>query len=455
MHDALVQVLDRDFPRQLARLCDLAAIPSCSFADANPVHLVQSAEATALWLKDSGFHSIQTIRMSGGHPTLIARTGKPGGIKVLCYAHHDVQPSLDLTQWTSAPFTPTQRNGRLYGRGVSDDKAGIFAVCAAATAWNQVQGTVPVEVIALFDGAEEVGSPGLEELVLAHRDFLRCDVSVILDSTNLAVGVPCLTTSLRGIAVWDISMHGIGGAVHSGLWGGPVPEATLALTRLVGSLADGFGRPLLKGLPKPTIPQAFLDGLQRIPFDAAATRQFLAPVSADFAVDPVGFMKALWFEPSFSINAIHAGGTKGDAGNVINPSAWCRLGLRLAPGMDPAASEQAVEQHLHAHMESGLSLKLESEHAAAPWIADPSEKSFQIALQALSQGYRATAHCIGSGGTIPVVELLQRTLGAHSALLFPVEDPSSRIHGIDESIDLGDLAATTRSLAFLFGMLKA
>ncbi|MFS8479733.1 MAG: M20/M25/M40 family metallo-hydrolase, partial [Micromonosporaceae bacterium] len=230
--------IQRELPGVRADLERLARIPGIAFDGFDHSHVERSAQAVADLLRGAGLPDVKVVR-AGGQPAVIGRRpAPPGAPTVLLYAHHDVQPTGDLELWDSDPFEPTERNGRLYGRGVADDKAGVLAHIAALRAFGDA---LPVGVVVFVEGEEEYGSESLETLLRQHRDELAADVIVIADSTNWDVGVPALTTSLRGIVNLFVEVRTLSAAVHSGVFGGAVPDALTALCRLLATLHDEHG----------------------------------------------------------------------------------------------------------------------------------------------------------------------------------------------------------------------
>src|SRR5690606_23832297 len=239
-------------------LARLVAIPSVAFPGFDHSQVQRSAEATADLLDGCGLAT--RIVRDGGQPAVIgARPGPPGSPTVMLYAHHDVQPAGDPGNWDSDPFTATERDGRLYGRGCADDKAGIMVHVTALRALRRVFGEdLPVGVVAFVEGEEEYGSESLERLLAENRDEVAADVIVIADSTNWEIGVPALTTSLRGIVNLFVEVRTLESAVHSGMYGGPVPDALTALCKLLATLHDGAGNVAVAGLrQQPAAPLAY------------------------------------------------------------------------------------------------------------------------------------------------------------------------------------------------------
>ena len=235
--------LEQSFERALDELGELVRIPGVSAAGFDPKHVAQSAERVADLLRNSGLERVEVLRLEGAHPYVAAEwIHAPDAPTVLIYAHHDVQPPGRLERWESGAFEPTLRaDGRLYGRGVVDDKAGLMLHVAALRAWLEAAGELPVNVKLIVEGEEEIGSPHLEDFLRAQRERLAADVIVLSDTANLDTGLPSLTTSLRGLVIVEVEARALDHPLHSGMWGGPIADSAGALVRLLARLTDDRG----------------------------------------------------------------------------------------------------------------------------------------------------------------------------------------------------------------------
>ncbi|MHC5067246.1 MAG: M20/M25/M40 family metallo-hydrolase [Planctomycetota bacterium] len=438
-----------DFATTVTRLSELIRIPSCSFPGSDPRHLATAASATAAWARAAGLPDVQLID-GPWPPQVVARDHRagPDAPTVLLYSHYDVQPPLRAELWTSPAYEPTIRNGRLYGRGSADDKAGIAASLAACAAWYDSAGHLPCNVTVWVEGEEEVGSPHLAAFLDTHLDLLRADCLLINDLGNIATGLPTITTSLRGMVACNVRLRALQRPVHSGMWGGAAPDAVRMLCRLLDGLADDDGRPLLPGISIPsTSPQALTE-LKDVPYDADAFADSLGllPGGRSLVSDGATTLNRNWYQPNFSINAIHAGGEPGQAGNVIMDEAWARISIRTVPGMDAAAVHAALDARIHDLCPAGAEISIEREQSAEAWTTAPDHPLFDHCRAAFSAAYGRDCVTIGCGATIPFVDTLSRRLGDIPTLLIPVEDPDSRPHAEDESVHLGDLEHTSVAL---------
>lgn len=452
---ATLDQVDRIFPSLVTTLAELVRIPSCSY-ETGPA-LDDSAKTCAGLLSGLGAQA-QVAQIPGGKPAVLARFAAQGPDRptILYYAHHDVQPAGEAKAWTTPPFTPVERGGRLYGRGSSDDKAGIVALLGAVRAWQDTAGGLPVQVAVLLDGEEEIGSPHLDALIQAHRDLLHGQALVVADVGTLVEDLPCFVSSLRGLVGLELDLAALRTPVHSGLWGGPLPDPVLALSRLLAGLADDQGTPSIPGLAAPVLPPACHEELARLPFDRQSFARESGLLDPRWLTDGPETYARLWHRPILTINALHAGGPPGRAGNVLNDRAWARITLRVPPGLAPQTCQQTLIDHLQRAVPPGLNLTITPERPGEPWAARLDHPFFALARQALALGHGQSALAIGSGGTIPVVATLSRLLGGDlPTLLLPVEDPRSNPHGPDESVSLTGLRLATRSLAALFGLMHA
>jgi acetylornithine deacetylase/succinyl-diaminopimelate desuccinylase-like protein len=433
--------ITRELPGVRADLERLVAIPSIAFPEFDHAHVQRSAEATAELLRGCGL-SAEIVRADGQPAVIAQRPAPPGAPTVLLYAHHDVQPIGDASRWESEPFTATERGGRLYGRGVSDDKAGVMAHVAALRALGDA---LSVGVVVFVEGEEEYGSGSLERLLSAHRDVLAADVIVIADSGNWDVGVPALTTSLRGIVNLFVEVRTLQSAVHSGVFGGAVPDAVTALCRLIATLHDDAG-------------DVAVEGLIRRPATALEypSERLRAEAGLLDGVDLIGtgtLVERLWTRPALSVLGIDAPRT-GEAPNALVPSATAKLSLRIAPGQDPKAAYEAVEAHLRARAPWGAAVTVTLEGLGAPCEIQATGPAYEVARAAFRTAWDGVDPVdIGVGGSIPFIATFQEMFPQAAILVTGISDPYARIHGPNESLDLAEFGRICLAEALLLNNL--
>jgi acetylornithine deacetylase/succinyl-diaminopimelate desuccinylase-like protein len=413
-------------PGVRADLENLVRIPGIAFDGFDFAEVERSAQAVAELLRGVGL-TVEIAR-AGGQPAVIGRRpAPPGAPTVLLYAHHDVQPIGDRTAWLSEPFEPTERDGRLYGRGCADDKAGVMAHVAALRAFGD---DLPVGVVVFVEGEEEFGSDSLEELLRVHRDKLAADVIVIADSGNWDIGQPALTTSLRGIVNSFVEVRTGSHAVHSGMFGGAMPDALMTLSRLLATLHDDTGEVAVAGLVRK--PAAELD----YPLDRARSESGLLD-----GVEFIGtgrLVDRIWTKPAINILGIDAPTTAG-APNAIVPVAKAKISVRIAPGDDPKTAFLALQAHLERNAPWGARVTLTLEHDGAPCVIDTTGPAYDAARAAFASAWDGTSPVdMGVGGSIPFIATFQELFPGASILVTGVEDPDSRAHGPNESLHLAE-----------------
>lgn len=436
--DARLQQL---LPQAIADLEDLVRIPSIAFPgyDREPVH--RSAEAVADLLRDAGLQEVSIESVGDGAPAVIARTpAREGMPTVMLYAHHDVQPTGDVEAWSSAPFEPTRRGDRLFGRGAADDKAGVMAHVTALRLVGEQLAADGFGVTVFVEGEEECGSPTFRPFIEAYREQLAADLIIVADSANWDVGTPALTTSLRGVVDLTVEVRVLEHAVHSGLFGGPVLDALTQLSRLIATLHDGNGEVAVEGLIRAADPAVEMR-------EADYRRD--AGVPAGLALSETGGIAArLWTRPALSVIGIDAPAVK-EASNTLIPAARAKISLRIPPGQEPAAAMEALVRHLEAHTPPTAQVTIHQGEEGKPYQAKQDTPATALARAALGTAWGAEAVDTGLGGSIPFIADLLEVFPDAEVLVTGVEDPQSRAHGIDESLHLGEFARVCLAEALL------
>jgi acetylornithine deacetylase/succinyl-diaminopimelate desuccinylase-like protein len=434
----LVTAVTDVLPGARADLERLVRIPSIWADPAHADDTRRSAEAVAALAQDAGGSDVRIVAVAGGAPAVIAHwPAPPGAPTVLLYAHHDVQPTGGDDLWTSPPFEPTERDGRLYGSGAADDKAGVMTHLAVLRAYG---GRPPVGVTLFVEGEEESGSPSFARFLADHHELLAADVIVVADSTNWKVGVPALTTSLRGLVDGVVTVEALGHAVHSGMFGGALLDANTLLARLVATLHDEVGNVAVEGLVTGAEPEVDY-----------AEADFRADSSVLDGVRLAGegtIAGRLWSKPALAVIGVDATSVA-HASNTIAPSASAKLSLRIPPGQDPQAADDALAAHLEAHAPFGARVTWTPHEHGKPFGAPADSAAMQAARAAFAAAWGTDPVDIGVGGSIPFIADLLEAYPDAAVLVTGVEDPDSRAHGANESVHLGELRKVVLAEALL------
>jgi acetylornithine deacetylase/succinyl-diaminopimelate desuccinylase-like protein len=432
-------------PEVRAALDRLVRVPSMSAAGypAEPVR--ETAKLTAELFTAAGVQA-RVVDKEGARPAVVGRVDGPlGSPTVLLYAHHDVQPPGPRDRWKTDPFEPTERDGRLYGRGAADDKAGIAAHLAALRAFG---GKPPCGVALFIEGEEESGSTHLLDFLAAEKDTLRCDAVIIADSSNWRIGQPAITTTLRGNALVTLEVRVSDHAVHSGQFGGVVPDALMAISRLLASLHDDQGRVAVKGLKQ--------DDADPLDLTEDDLRGWVGTRPSVKLIGHGSLTSRLWRKPSLSIIGLDATPVA-EASNTLWPVATARLSMRVPPGQDAKAAQDALVRHLEASAPWGAELKITRGPTGEAFTGSTSGPAYAALKEALGAAWGREAIDIGQGGSIPFLFDFARAFPGAALLVTGVEDPESNAHSENESLHLGEfenVAVAEATFLGLFGAAK-
>ncbi|BBE22874.1 dipeptidase [Arthrobacter sp. MN05-02] len=444
--------IDAAFPRIVDQLSSLVAIQGIAWDAFDAHELDRSADAVAGLIRGVGIDDVRILRVdndgSPGGPAVVARrAAAEGRPTVLLYAHHDVQPPGDPALWETEPFVATERDGRLYyGRGAADDKAGIMAHVGAFGALMEVLGdSFGVGVTLFIEGEEEAGSPTFRSFLETYRDDLAADVIVVADSSNWKVGVPALTTSLRGLVDGTIEVQVLDHAVHSGMFGGPVLDAPTLLARLIATLHDDAGDVAVAGLY----------GGDHASVDYAE-QDYRADASVLDGVELAGtgsIASRLWHKPALSIIGMDIPSVALSS-NTLLPRARAKFSLRLAPGQDPQAAMDAVRRHVENHAPFGAKVTFTPGETGSPFRTDTGEPASRLALEALEEAWGVKPVEAGMGGSIPFIADLTELFPSAQILITGVEDPDSRAHSANESLHLDEFRKAVLAEAILLARIN-
>jgi len=442
--DSVRAAVARELPRALADLEALVRIPSVSLLPDRAGEVARSAEAVAELVRGLGWDDVRVVA-EGGRPAVLARRpAPPGAPTVTLYAHHDVQPEGARRAWASEPFELTERGGRLYGRGAVDDKGAIAVHLAALRALGD---DLAVGVTLFVEGEEEVGSPTMDAFLAAHHHELAADAFVLLDSGNWEVGRPAVTSSLRGLADVEVELATLDHGLHSGQYGGVVPDAVTALCRLLATLWDADGSVAVAGLA----PAASVADLEYPDDRLRAETGLLDGVSL---IGRGSVVQRLWAQPAVTVIGLDAPPVAG-ASNTLAPRARAKVSLRLPPGQDAPAALDALKRHLSEHAPFGARVSFGDENAAGGCVLRFDNAYAEAALGALRDAWGVEPVHLGMGGSIPLAGQLTARYPDAAVLLTGIVDPDSRMHGLDESVDLGDFEKAAVAEALLLRRLAA
>ncbi len=428
MHEELRTKLEKIFPKVRADLERLIREPSISLEGPSSPALRRAAELVQNMLTDAGA-SARMLELENAPAAVFAEVPGPEDTPtVLLYAHYDVQPPGDLHDWSSNPFDPTERQGRLYGRGASDDKAGIAMHLAALQAFD---GEPPVKLKIFIEGEEEIGSPNFSRFLEEFHEELRSDVIVIADSQHWRQGQPALTTSLRGIVDCIVEVRTLNAAVHSGQFGGVVPDALSALSRLLATLHDESGRSSVIGLVE--------GDAEPLDITEDELREHAGVISGVELVGKGTLTSRMWRQAAISILAIDAPAISNSV-NALTPVARAKVSLRIPPGQDPSSAIALLSKHLETHAPWGARVSVEpGAGIAAPVLLNTTGYAYDAFREAYFETWNQEPVEIGIGGSIPLVADLAAAFPEAPILLTGVGEPTSRIHGPDESQNLEEL----------------
>jgi acetylornithine deacetylase/succinyl-diaminopimelate desuccinylase-like protein len=431
-------------PGLRADLERLVRLPSVAFDGFPQEPIAETGAAVAEMLTSVGLPEVRHLDIRDAPQAVFAaRPASPGAPTVLLYAHYDVQPPGEDSEWTSPPFEPAERDGRLYSRGAADDKSGVVMHLGALLALGPDH---PVGVKVLIEGQEENGAGGIEEFVKANGALLKADTIVIGDVGNYSLGVPTLTTSLRGMTALDVEVETLEGAVHSGMFGGVAPDALIALARMIATLHDDAGNVAVKGLDR-----IEYDGAE---YDEAAYRADAGVLPGVGLIGDGSIAARLYGRPSITAIGIDAPPVEG-AANALIPKARARVSVRLAPGQDPVQAQAAVRRHLESVAPWSVRVTVTDGGTGEGFLAKTDGPAYASATSAMQAAYGEDVVHYGQGGSIPLVAAFLEAMPGAEVILWGVEEPLCRIHAPNESVDLAELERCVLAEALFIAGLAA
>jgi acetylornithine deacetylase/succinyl-diaminopimelate desuccinylase-like protein len=456
MLEKVLSTIDQRHDASLAQLKEFLSIPSVS---TQPDHQPDMLRC-ATWLADQLKHAAFDVRImpTAGHPIVLAKNQHlPGRPTVLLYGHYDVQPAEPFELWQSPAFEPTIRKTEtgadaIYARGAVDDKGQVWAHVEALTAW-QAHGGLPVNVTFLIEGEEEIGSKNLEKVVADHKEELKADIAVISDTSQFADGLPAITYGLRGLCYAEVFLTGPDHDLHSGLYGGSVPNPANILCEFIASLHAHDGKVAIPGFYADVVPLTIeeRDTWHRLPFDE---HEFAKSVGISAGSGEAGYtvLERQWGRPTLDVNGITAGYQGPGAKTVIGATASAKISMRLVPNQDPVKIQAGFEQALRERLPHNVKYEVHWHGASPPAIVPIDSKPTQLAAEALKIGFGVAPTFMRGGGSIPVVGLFKSVLNVDT-LLVGFGLPDDRIHSPNEKFNLSGLFGGTRTAAALYAKL--
>jgi len=444
--------IDANLGRFRAELYDFLRIPSVS---AKPEHAGDTRSA-AEWLSErlvaAGLES--QVMATPGHPVVLAEwRGAKDAPTVLIYGHYDVQPPEPLDEWTSPPFEPTERDRRIYARGSADDKGQLYMHVKALEAHLAAHGRLPINVVVLAEGEEEVGSPNLVPFVKAHSERLACDYVVISDSGMFAEGLPSLVFSLRGLAYFELRVSGARSDLHSGEFGGSITNPANALAAIIASLHDEEGRIAVPGFYDDVLDWDAETRAQiaSLPHDDG---EYAAELDVEQLSGEAGYttLERLWIRPTCDVNGLLSGYTGEGAKTVLPGRAMAKVSFRLVPNQTPDRVRQLFEAHVQRVTPPGVTVEVRELHGGRPWRARLEGTGFEAAAASLEEAFGKHPVLMGGGGSIPIVVEFEELLDTQ-ALLVGFSLPGCNLHAPDEWLPIDNFEKGIGALALLYDKL--
>jgi acetylornithine deacetylase/succinyl-diaminopimelate desuccinylase-like protein len=450
----VLKTIDSRRHQALSALKEFLSIPSVSTKPEHKPDMQRCAQWLADQLTFAGLDvKVMPTGAGKGHPVVVAKNRHGAGRPtVLFYGHYDVQPPEPLDQWLSPPFEPTIRGNAIHARGAVDDKGQVWCHIEAILAW-QAHAGLPVNMTILIEGEEEIGSDHLADFVASNKAALKADIAVVSDTNQFARGIPAVTYGLRGLVYLEVTLTAAAYDLHSGLFGGVVPNAANVLTEILGTLHDKDGRVNIPGFYDKVIPLSPEERAQwaRLPVDE---KSLAAELQLSFLSGETGYTSTehSWARPTCDINGLTSGYQGPGAKTIIPAKASAKVSMRLVPDQDPIAIREAFTKAIKDRAPKNVTVEIAS-HSHTPAVLVPLHSpAMELAAEAVELGFGTRPTFIRSGGSIPVVELIKSKLGIDT-LLIGFGLPDDRVHSPNEKFDLDAFHAGARTAAALYDRL--
>jgi acetylornithine deacetylase/succinyl-diaminopimelate desuccinylase-like protein len=444
------EYLQQNEQRNLDELKEFLRIPSVSAKSEHRDDTRRAAEWLAERMLEAGMQTVDVVPTEG-HPIVIGEwRGAPGAPTLLVYGHYDVQPPEPLDEWTTPPFEPTVRDGKLYARGSVDDKGQVYLHLKAVQAHIATHGALPVNVVFVVEGEEEVGSPNLEGFLQANRERQRCDAVMISHSTMFAPGLPTITNGLRGLAYMEVRVQGPATDLHSGSYGGAVVNPANALAKIIAQLHDEKGRVTIPGFYDGVreLTRAEREAIETLPFEEEGLREEVGAVALDGEAG-YGPLERIWARPTLDVNGLLSGYTGEGAKTVLPARSMAKISMRLVPGQDHLDIERKFVEYVLALAPRGVRVEVEALHGGQPWFAEPSGPVFEAAKRALAEAFGKEPVLIREGGSIPIVGAFEQAFNAPDVLIgFGL--PGENAHAPNEWFSIDNYQKGARAIAALY-----
>ena len=442
--------IGRELGRFTDEILEFLRIPSVSAKSEHNTDTRRAAEWLRDRVEDAGLEA--EVLETAGHPVVLGEWRGAGADAptVLVYGHYDVQPAEPLALWDSPPFEPEFRDGRLYARGAADDKGQLYLHIKAAEAHLKGGGALPVNLIVLAEGEEEIGSPNLVPFVEAQQERLACDAVVISDSAMFAEGLPALLFSLRGLAYFEIRVAGPSSDLHSGSYGGPVVNPAMALSRILATLHDDQGHITIDGFYDDVLDwdTETRDAIRDLPFDEDDFEKSLgaSPVGGE---PGYSIPERLWIRPTCEVNGLLSGYTGEGAKTVLPAESMAKVSFRLVSDQNPQRVAELFRAHVASVTPPGVTVTVEQFHGGMPWRAQLDGHLKEAASSALLKAFGSAPVLAGEGGSIPIVGEFERILDA-PVLLMGFSLPGANLHAPNEWFLEANIELGIRALAHLY-----